>query len=636
MMRTKLAVLLVFLLVASGGFAQALKPLKGISILLDPGHGGADPGAVGPTGLKESDVNLRVARYLRDLLQADGAEVKMTRDKDVALSLADRVAMAEKLSPDLFVSIHHNASLKPITDNRSEIYYNAIDRGISQKVGNNMMYELAKWGFGEESIIVPAGFFVLRNNSAPSVLTEGGYITIPQIEMELSTGKALTDQAQALRRAIRETFKEGVLRVKFIVSEDPVKIDTPFFNLIFTANRPIDKVIARIVPERSSGFGFDSLPSVGNTYRLYNTEPLASGNYEIQLTFSGRDGSSSARTMLRLQVNLPIANSAIVPVAPFVPQGYKGRFPVRVTLRDDMNRLNNRSVPVTLSFGNNAASTGETSENGETTLYLDLTGEETDPLNVKLLIDGQTYSETSIRVQSTTRRFVLGRLVDPQGNGIAGAKIQYGAGQRSTTGPQGYFFVEYPMIYGNMKLEIAPPLGYEKTEHWIRTEGEPVVLPTVTVRPVSERLLGKRIAIMAPLSFDNLIRRLVKPLMGAGAEIVRLNFPEHQSRPEYQSVLEANLAKNLDMLISFKREISGAIEVRHYHRGGRGKLLADALKFSLASEKPQINIKVGAGSDYEISHTGVTAVVVSFPEQMPPDYPEKLVNHLAQVLKTGF
>ena len=635
-MRTKLAVLLVFLLVASGGFAQSLKPLKGISILLDPGHGGADPGAVGPTGLKESVVNLRVARYLRDLLQADGADVLMTRDSDVYLSLAERVALAQEHKPDLFVSIHHNASLKPRESNRSEIYYNAIDRGVSQKIGNSMMSELAKWGFGEESIIVPAGFFVLRNNPSPSVLTEGGYISIPKIEQELKTGKSLTNQAQALRLAIRETFKEGVLRVKFIVSEEPIKIDTPFFNLIFTANRPIDKVIARIMPERASGFGFDSLPSVGSTYRLYNTEPLASGNYEIQLTFTGRDGSISARTLLRLQVNLPVANSAVVPIAPFIPEGYKGRFPVRVILRDDMKRLNNRSIPVSLLYGKNSASIADTSEKGDSTLYLDLAGDESDPLNVKLFADGQMISETSIRVRPTTSRFVLGRLTDPHGNGIVNAKVLYGVDSRAITGPEGFFFVEYPMIYGNMKLEIVAPLGYENSEYWVRTKGEPVVLLSVAVNPISDRLLAKRIAIMAPLSFDNLIRKLVKPLMSAGAEVVRLNFPEHQSRPEYQSVLEANLAENLDMLLSFKREISGAIEVRHYHRGGRGKLLADALKFSLAAETPPINIKTCAGSDYEISHTGVTAVVIAFPEQMPPDYPEKLVAHLIQVLKTGF
>ena len=636
MIRTKLAVLLVFLLVASGGFAQSLKPLKGISILLDPGHGGADPGAVGPTGLKESVVNLRVARYLSDLLRADGAEVKMTRNSDVFISLADRVAMAARLNPDLFVSIHHNASLKPRTVNRSEIYYNAIDRGISQKVGSNMMVEMAKWGFGEESIIVPAGFFVLRNNPVPSVLTEGAYISIPHIEQDLKTGKELTNQAQALRRAIKETFKDGVLRVKFIIAEEPVKIDTSFFNLIFSANRPIEKLHVRVIPERSTGFGFDSLPSIGNTYRLYNTEPLASGIYELQLTFAANDGNTSARTLLRLEVNLPVAEGSIIPAGPYIPAGFKGRFPVRVTLQDDLKRFNKRALPISLVYGENAVTTAETSESGESTLYLNLDGSETNPLKVKLVINNKTLAVTEIPVQVPSRRYVLARLVDPQGVGVANAKVRYGVESKAISGPDGFFFIEYSMIYGNMKLVITPPLGYEKTEHWIRTSGEPVALPTIVINPVSSWLLGKKIAIMAPLSFDNLIRRLVKPLMNAGAEITRLNFPEQQNRPEYQSVLEANLATNLNMLLSFKREISGKINVRHYHRGGRGKTFAEALKFSLASENPPVLINTGAGSDYEIGHTGVTSVVIAFPEQMPPDYPEKLVAHLVQVLKTGF
>ncbi|EKD81363.1 MAG: hypothetical protein ACD_39C01843G0002 [uncultured bacterium] len=353
------------------------------------------------------------------------------------------------------------------------------------------------------------------------------------------------------------------------------------------------------------------------------------------MTFSGRDGSTSSRTLLRLQVNLPVANSALLPVAPFIPEGFKGRFPIRVTLRDDMKRLNNRSLPVTLCYGN-ASVKGVTSDQGETTLYLDLTGNETSSINVKLVIDDVTYASTDIAVRMPTRRFVLGRLIDPSGKGIKNAKISYGADDKVISGPDGYFYIGYPKIYGNMKLEIAPPLGYEKTDYWVRTSGEPVVLPTIAATPVAAGLMGKRIAIMAPLSFDNLIRRLVKPLMSAGAEVVRLNFPENQSRPEYQSVLEANLAQSLDILLSFKREISGSISVRHYHRGGRGKLLADALKFSLSTDNPPIVINTGAGSDYEISHTGVTAVVIAFPEQMPPDYPEKLIAHLAQVLKTGF
>jgi N-acetylmuramoyl-L-alanine amidase len=636
MIRSKLAIILVFLLVATGSFAQSLKPLKGISIMLDPGHGGADPGAVGPTGLKESAVNLRVARYLRDLLVADGAEVSMTRDRDTFLSLAQRVEAAANKKPDLFVSIHHNASLAPVRKNRSEIYYNAMDTGISKSVGEKMTAELQNYGYGEESVMIPAGFFVLRNNTSPSILTEAGYISIPEVEKGLKTGKALTNQAQALRRAIRDYFKDGVLRVKFIIADDPIKINTPFFNLIFSSSKEISRVHARLSNDKNAGFGFDSLPSVGYTYRLYNTAPLASGNYELQLTFSGPDGSYSSRTILKLQVSLPFANSSMEPVAPFIPTGFKGKFPVKVTLKDDQGRLNTRSVPVALFYGNDSASTGITSEKGETTLYLDLDGRENADLSARLVIDKEIVAQTTIPVKTPQRRYFLGRIVTPSGTGVQGVKINYGLKNTVISGPDGYFYCDTPMIYGNLKLDLVPPLGYEKTSCWLRTSGEPVSLPIITLKPVSETLLGKKLAIMAPMSFDNLIRRLVKPLMTAGAEVIRLNLPESQARPEYQAVLEANLRNDLDILLSFKREVSGSIMLRHYHRGGRGKKLADAVKFSLASDNPPLDVKVAAGSDYEIGHTGLTAVVFAFPEQMPPDYPEKLIAHLAQVLRTGF
>lgn len=636
MIRSKLTFLLIFLLVATGSIAQSLKPLKGISIMLDPGHGGADPGAVGPTGLKESAVNLRVARYLRDLLTADGAEVKMTRDKDTFLSLGQRVELAAINKPDLFVSIHHNASLRPVKQNRSEIYYNPMDHGISKNISEKITSELLSYGFGEESLLIPAGFFVLRNNPAPSILTEAGFISLPHIEKELKTGKSLTNQAQALRRAIREYFKDGVLRVKFLLAEEPVKINTPFFNLIFSATRDIEKVHARIKPERSTNFGFDRLPSVGNTYRLYNTETLASGNYELQLTFTSADGSCSSRTIIKLQVSLPFANSSIETIAPFIPKGFKGKFPIKVTLRDDLGKLNTRSVPVALFYGADAATTGVSAENGETTLFLDLDGSENGSVNTRLVIDGEIAAQTDIPVRVPEKRFFLGRVITTSGTGLPGVRVNYGMKSSSISGPEGYFFCESPMMFGNMKIELVPPLGYEKTTHWLRTSGEPVSLPLVILNPVSKNLLGKKIAIMAPMSFDNLIRRLVKPLMAAGAEIVRLNMPESQARPEYQAVLDANLRPELDMLLSFKREIAGAISLRHYHRGGRGKLLADAVKFSLAAENPPVVIKVNAGSDYELGHTGVSTLVFAFPEHMPPDYPEKVINHLAQVLKTGF
>ena len=78
-------------------------------ICVDPGHGGRDPGAVGPTDYEEADANLDIGLRLRDLLVNDGATVYMTRTTDVYVSLADRVAIANNNNVDTFLSIHCNA-----------------------------------------------------------------------------------------------------------------------------------------------------------------------------------------------------------------------------------------------------------------------------------------------------------------------------------------------------------------------------------------------------------------------------------------------------------------------------------------------------------------------------------------------
>lgn len=82
-----------------------------IRVMLDPGHGGKDPGAIGPTGLREKDVVLAIGRKVRDLLRKDdGYEVRMTRDGDVFIPLEERTAMANEAKADVFVSLHINAS----------------------------------------------------------------------------------------------------------------------------------------------------------------------------------------------------------------------------------------------------------------------------------------------------------------------------------------------------------------------------------------------------------------------------------------------------------------------------------------------------------------------------------------------
>jgi N-acetylmuramoyl-L-alanine amidase len=117
--------------------AKAAVSRRGISlaltikkVVIDAGHGGHDPGAIGRTGLKEKDVNLDIARRLAKRLKEDGVEVIMTRNSDKFIPLGTRVNIANDAKADLFISIHANAS-RTRSVHGFEVYY------VSPSVGDS-------------------------------------------------------------------------------------------------------------------------------------------------------------------------------------------------------------------------------------------------------------------------------------------------------------------------------------------------------------------------------------------------------------------------------------------------------------------------------------------------------------------
>ncbi len=192
-------------------------------VVIDPGHGGIDPGAVGKRGLYEKDVNLAVAKYLKKLMQDSlGIELKMTREKDEYLSLKERTNIANRNSADLFVSIHCNASSQRSNKRKGfETYFlseartneeravaaleNAALKFDGMEPDDNIsliLYDLAQSAFLEESnrfaehvqghaeklLPIPsrgvkqAGFYVLHGAFMPAILIECAFISNPEEE----------------------------------------------------------------------------------------------------------------------------------------------------------------------------------------------------------------------------------------------------------------------------------------------------------------------------------------------------------------------------------------------------------------------------------------------------------------------
>lgn len=166
---------------------QALSwSVAGKTIVVDPGHGGSDPGCVGSSGVLEKDINLEVARRLAFYLTQAGATAILTRDGDYELSddLEERVLAVRKHSADIFVSIHANSIASPRWWGAQAFYHPSDKEG--QRLAALIQEELLK-GLGESyRWIRHEDFYVLRNAGVPAVMVEVGFLSNPREERMLS------------------------------------------------------------------------------------------------------------------------------------------------------------------------------------------------------------------------------------------------------------------------------------------------------------------------------------------------------------------------------------------------------------------------------------------------------------------
>jgi N-acetylmuramoyl-L-alanine amidase len=181
-------------------------PKGRVVVIVDPGHGGKDPGAIGLGGLREVDVILPIAQQVASLLEQQGIQAVMTRTSDYFVDLAPRVTMAERANADLFVSIHANS----IGPNRPDIsgletYYYDSGQRLAQTIHSSILQNLDIKDRG----IRRARFYVLRKTSMPSVLVEVGFVTGREDAAKLSNSTYRNQMAQAIARGILQYIQQN-------------------------------------------------------------------------------------------------------------------------------------------------------------------------------------------------------------------------------------------------------------------------------------------------------------------------------------------------------------------------------------------------------------------------------------------
>jgi N-acetylmuramoyl-L-alanine amidase len=198
-----------------------------MKIGIDPGHGGKDSGAVGPSKVLEKNVNLALALLVERYLTESGLEVYLTRKKDISLGstvkedLWKRTSNLNAQKCDYSVSIHCDASEKP-GPNHFGVYVIKTG-GESEKLGNFISKSIAKdtgwgWGYdgnGNNDGVKEKNLALVRDTNMPSVLVECGFITNPQQEAMLNDPSFERLLARAIANGILE-----FLGMKSIIKED--------------------------------------------------------------------------------------------------------------------------------------------------------------------------------------------------------------------------------------------------------------------------------------------------------------------------------------------------------------------------------------------------------------------------------
>jgi N-acetylmuramoyl-L-alanine amidase len=222
-----------------------------VIVAIDPGHGGEDPGAVGPTGLREKDVVLAVALKLRDRLNSvPGMRAMLTRDADFFVPLHERVRKARRVQADLFVSIHADAFFTPAARGASVFALSetgatsAAARWIANKenaadgvggvnlgavkdaqvlrammdmstaaqikdslrIGREVLALIGQVGALHKRSVEQAGFAVLKAPDIPSILVETAFISNPEEEARLRDDDYQDKLVDALHTGIRRYF----------------------------------------------------------------------------------------------------------------------------------------------------------------------------------------------------------------------------------------------------------------------------------------------------------------------------------------------------------------------------------------------------------------------------------------------
>ncbi|WP_088188638.1 N-acetylmuramoyl-L-alanine amidase [Desulfosporosinus sp. FKA] len=211
--------LLIFSVLWQGSTAVVSHFEAHYTVMLDPGHGGYDPGAISSQGVYEKSINLQIAQKVKEMLRPSGIEVFLTREEDIdyvpagvkgkitkkQIDLNRRIAMASRAKADVFVSLHVNATPQGRNSGAETFYHYKSKSG--KELAELIQQELIKIPAMNRRIAKPGDFYIINNTSMPAVIVEVGYLSSAKEQKKLQQSWYQEQLSRAIAKGIARYFE---------------------------------------------------------------------------------------------------------------------------------------------------------------------------------------------------------------------------------------------------------------------------------------------------------------------------------------------------------------------------------------------------------------------------------------------
>ena len=621
--------------------------LKGKVIVIDPGHGGQYKGAIGKTGLRESEVNLGVALYLWGFLHQAGAHPVMTRTADTTVAfphhtplsedLLARSKMSNDLDPDLFISIHHNSNTNNVKKNTLEVYYKLMDPGPSRELAECIMERMKNSLEAGEAQLFPGNYSVLRNTRATAILGEASYLTHRKNEKRLTLHGFLRLEAEAYFLGILDYFRKGVPGIlgvmpkgEYLCQAQPEIVgwieDDKWGKGIDPASIKL-YLDGTLVKHR-----YDFL--TGKVSYIPAT-PLANTRHTLRMEAKNLGGNSATPVSTFFDTSLPpfqIEVSPLITVIP--PDGFSKSMITAEIVDKNLSPVRDGTlVNFTASSGTIAYPLVATRQGKAIT---HLSAPYTPGLAEVVAACGGVTGTCTVAFDKPERTIVEVCIRDRQGNPLGGSELIFGEeGHRCVADPLGCCFYQPD---GDESLEFtAWKDGYFPSKGFLNVSGVDGIQEKLVLEPVDHALMWNKVVVLDPQPASdtpdvqspretaradaNLTTALcLKEMLTRAGATVFLTRESDTTPTPGERVEKANEMK-AQVVISLDHR-KGSSYLWYYFNSVKGKLLAGYITEFVSDELSCRKLKMATGSEFILVHTSMPAVVVNLDRRTCKKLPE--------------